>query len=67
VGVVYNPIIAEIGTKRDKETVEITTNRINMLLFQVRSLRMSGSCALNLYGVACGRLDITYELGFGGP
>nr|ABK21074.1 unknown [Picea sitchensis] len=60
-------LAAEIGTKRDKETVDITTNRINGLLFKVRSLRMSGSCALNLCGVACGRLDITYELGFGGP
>ncbi|KAJ6845855.1 inositol-phosphate phosphatase-like [Iris pallida] len=28
---------------------------------------MSGSCALNLCGVACGRIDIFYELGFGGP
>lgn len=28
---------------------------------------MSGSCALNLCGVACGRLDLFYELGFGGP
>lgn len=34
---------------------------------QVRSLRMSGSCALNLCGIACGRLDIFCELGFGGP
>lgn len=37
------------------------------LLEQVRSIRMSGSCALNLCGVACGRLDLFYELGFGGP
>ena len=28
---------------------------------------MTGSCALNLCGVACGRLDIFYELGYGGP
>ncbi|KAA8520189.1 hypothetical protein F0562_014445 [Nyssa sinensis] len=48
-------------------TVDATTNRINSLLFKVRSLRMSGSCALNLCGVACGRLDLFYELGFGGP
>ncbi|CAA3017773.1 inositol-phosphate phosphatase [Olea europaea subsp. europaea] len=32
---------------------------------QVRSLRMSGSCALNLCGIACGRLDLFYLLGFG--
>ncbi|KAE9461611.1 hypothetical protein C3L33_06484, partial [Rhododendron williamsianum] len=41
------------GTKRDKPTV--------------RSLRMCGSCALDLCGIACGRLDLFYELGFGGP
>ncbi|PSR98403.1 Inositol monophosphatase [Actinidia chinensis var. chinensis] len=57
----------EVGTKRDKLTVDATTNRIKSLLFKVRSLRMSGSCALNLCGIACGRLDVFYELGFGGP
>nr|DAD23591.1 TPA_asm: hypothetical protein HUJ06_025054 [Nelumbo nucifera] len=60
-------LATEIGTKRDKITVDATTNRINSLLFKVRSLRMSGSCALNLCGIACGRIDIFYELGFGGP
>lgn len=60
-------LATEVGTKRDKLTVDGTTNRVNSLLFKVRSLRMSGSCALNLCGVACGRLDIFYELGFGGP
>ncbi|KAH9749838.1 Inositol-phosphate phosphatase [Citrus sinensis] len=67
VGVVYNPIMDEAGTKRDKPTLDASTNRINSLLFKVRSLRMSGSCALNLCGIACGRLDLFYELGFGGP
>ncbi|KAJ6814634.1 inositol-phosphate phosphatase-like [Iris pallida] len=60
-------LASEVGTKRDKSTVDATTNRVNSLLFKVRSLRMSGSCALNLCGVACGRIDIFYELGFGGP
>ncbi|KAG9443615.1 hypothetical protein H6P81_014955 [Aristolochia fimbriata] len=60
-------LASEVGTKRDKVTVDATTNRLNSLLFKVRSLRMSGSCALNLCGVACGRLDLMYELGFGGP
>ncbi|KAJ7537306.1 hypothetical protein O6H91_11G000300 [Diphasiastrum complanatum] len=60
-------LATEIGTKRDKKTVDATTNRLNHLLFKVRSLRLSGSCALNLCGVACGRLDLFYELGFGGP
>eukprot|EP00252_Welwitschia_mirabilis_P024786 TRINITY_DN7480_c0_g1_i1.p1 TRINITY_DN7480_c0_g1~~TRINITY_DN7480_c0_g1_i1.p1 ORF type:complete len:338 (-),score=49.96 TRINITY_DN7480_c0_g1_i1:296-1309(-) len=60
-------LAAEIGTKRDKETVDAATSRINWFLFKVRSLRVNGSCALNLCGVACGRLDLMYELGFGGP
>ncbi|CAI9760239.1 unnamed protein product [Fraxinus pennsylvanica] len=60
-------LATEAGTKRDKSTLDASTNRINSLLFKVRSLRMTGSCALNLCGVACGRLDIFYELGFGGP
>ncbi|XWS19305.1 hypothetical protein CRYUN_Cryun31cG0004100 [Craigia yunnanensis] len=60
-------LATEAGTKRDKLTVDATSNRINSLLFKVRSLRMSGSCALNLCGIACGRLDMFYELGYGGP
>ncbi|KAE8664527.1 Inositol monophosphatase 3 [Hibiscus syriacus] len=39
----------------------------SLLATEVRSLRMSGSCALNLCGIACGRLDLFYELGYGGP
>ncbi|KAH6777252.1 Inositol monophosphatase family protein [Perilla frutescens var. hirtella] len=60
-------LATEAGTKRDKATLDASTNRINSLLFKVRSLRMCGSCALNLCGIACGRLDLFYEVGFGGP
>lgn len=60
-------LVTEAGTKRDKLNVDACTNRINKMLFHVRSLRMSGSCALNLCGIACGRIDLCYELGFGGP
>ncbi|KAM7501047.1 hypothetical protein LguiA_025461 [Lonicera macranthoides] len=60
-------LCTEAGTKRDKLTLDATTNRINSLLFKVRSIRMSGSCALDLCGIACGRLDLFYEQGFGGP
>lgn len=60
-------LATEVGTKRDKLTVDLTTNKINSLLFKVRSLRMSGSCALNLCGIACGRLELFYERGYGGP
>ncbi|KAF7803839.1 Inositol monophosphatase 3 [Senna tora] len=60
-------LATEAGTKRDKKTIDVCTQRINNLLFKVRSLRMSGSCALNLCGIACGRLDVFFEIGFGGP
>ncbi|XP_051128701.1 inositol-phosphate phosphatase isoform X2 [Andrographis paniculata] len=59
-------LATEVGTKRDKPTMDDVTNRIKSLLFKVRSVRMGGSCALNLCGIACGRLDLTYEIGFGG-
>ncbi|KAL6522139.1 hypothetical protein OROMI_032016 [Orobanche minor] len=60
-------IVNSVGTKRDGLTLDATTNRFNSLLFKVRSLRMSGSCALNLCGIACGRIDLFYEAGYGGP
>ncbi|GAB2242546.1 hypothetical protein Droror1_Dr00019321 [Drosera rotundifolia] len=60
-------LATEAGTTRDKLTLDATTNRINSFLFKVRSIRMSGSCALNLCGIASGRLDIMYEIGYGGP
>lgn len=42
------------------------TSPPQMLTSAVRSVRCCGSCALNLCGVACGRLDAFYEIGFGG-
>ncbi|KAG2688553.1 hypothetical protein I3843_09G102200 [Carya illinoinensis] len=60
-------LATEAGTKRDKLTLDASTNRINSLLSKVRSIRMCGSCALNLCGIACGRLDLFFEIGFGGP
>ncbi|PIN03252.1 Inositol monophosphatase [Handroanthus impetiginosus] len=54
-----------VGTKRDKATVDASTDRINTLLSKVRSIRMSGSCALDLCGIACGRIDLYYLQGFG--
>ena len=31
-----------------------------------RSIRQCGSCAMNMVGVAAGRLDAMFEIGFGG-
>ncbi|KAJ1427139.1 Inositol monophosphatase-like [Sesbania bispinosa] len=59
-------LVHEAGTKRDNLTVDAFTKRVNSLLFKVRSLRMTGSSALNLCGIACGRLDIYFQYGFGG-
>ncbi|XP_038710625.1 inositol monophosphatase 3-like [Tripterygium wilfordii] len=53
-------LVTEEGTKRDQLTLDASANRINRLLALVRSIRMSGSCALDLCGVACGRLDLFY-------
>lgn len=37
-----------------------------MAVWRCCSVRCCGSCAMNLVGVACGRLDTFYEIGFGG-
>ncbi|KAF6258437.1 putative inositol monophosphatase 3 [Scenedesmus sp. NREL 46B-D3] len=56
----------EVGTLRSPETVAAVFDRIQTLTSSMRSVRCCGSCALNLVGVACGRLDAFYEIGFGG-
>jgi inositol-phosphate phosphatase/L-galactose 1-phosphate phosphatase len=56
----------EIGTTRDAATVAAVFDRVSALTAAARSLRCCGSCAMNLCGVACGRLDVFYEVsGFG--
>lgn len=60
-------IATEIGTKRDQGTMDATYKRVKALTSSCRSVRMCGSCACNMCGVACGRLDGFYEFGFGGP
>ncbi|WIA39549.1 hypothetical protein OEZ86_005638 [Tetradesmus obliquus] len=56
----------EVGTMRSPETVAAVFDRIQTLTANMRSVRCCGSCAINLVGVACGRLDAFYEVGFGG-
>jgi inositol-phosphate phosphatase / L-galactose 1-phosphate phosphatase len=56
----------EIGTDRDPAIVIAVFQRIRTLTAAMRSVRCGGSCALGLCGVACGRLDAFYEIGFGG-
>ncbi|KAL3519314.1 hypothetical protein ACH5RR_017463 [Cinchona calisaya] len=60
-------LATEVGYERDNLTVDSFTNSINTLLYRVRSLRMVGSSALDLCGIACGRLDLFYQFDFGGP
>ncbi|KAL0310770.1 UNVERIFIED_CONTAM: putative MO25-like protein [Sesamum angustifolium] len=60
-------LVTELAANREKAIIDALTNRINSLLLKVRSLRMTGSCALDLCGIACGRNDMFYLAGFGGP
>nr|BBI29712.1 L-galactose-1-P phosphatase [Malpighia glabra] len=60
-------LVAEDVPNHDKPIVDAMTNGINSMLPKVRSIRMLGSCALDLCGVACGRVDLFYLTGFGGP
>ncbi len=56
----------EVGTTRDAETVDAIFSRVRALTAATRGVRCCGSCAVNLCGVAMGRLDAFYEIGFGG-
>lgn len=56
----------EIGVSRDPAVSAAVFARASALTSAARSLRCGGSCALGLCGVACGRLDVFYEIGFGG-
>lgn len=60
-------VATEIGTSRDVATMDNIMRRVRAVCESSRSLRCSGSCAMNMVGVACGRLDAFYEDGFGGP
>ncbi|KAL3680703.1 hypothetical protein R1sor_023659 [Riccia sorocarpa] len=60
-------LATETETTRDISSVDSVTKRLNGLLYRVRSLRMSGSCAMSLCGVACGRLDVFYDMSYRGP
>lgn len=56
----------EIGTSRDASVLDAVFRRAQAVTRASRSLRCGGSCALGLCGVAAGRLDAFYEIGFGG-
>lgn len=57
----------EVGVHRDERTVDAIIGRFRALTQSSRSVRCSGSCAMNMCGVAMGRLDGFFEIGFGGP
>ena len=52
---------------RDSTVMDATYGRLRELTKHVRSVRCCGSCAINLCGVAMGRLDAFFEINFGGP
>ena len=54
---------SEVGTARDEETVSAIFDRMRALTSVARAVRCCGSCAMNMCGVAMGRLDVFYEIG----
>lgn len=60
-------VATEVGVTRDEETVAAIFDRVLHTVSASRSLRCCGSCAMNMVGVAMGRLDAFFEVGFGGP
>eukprot|EP00903_Cladosiphon_okamuranus_P006100 g6010.t1 len=61
-------VVNNIGAARDDAFISTTLARIGELLRRkVQAVRMSGSAALNMCHVACGKLDCYYEDGYGGP
>lgn len=60
-------VATELGVARDDVSHNAAVARFSELSRVTRSIRCCGSCALNMCGVACGRLDGFYEIGYGGP
>lgn len=59
-------LATEIGVSRDEEVMDAIFSRIRHVTARMRSIRCAGACALNLCSVACGRIDVMFEVGFGG-
>lgn len=59
-------LATEIGVSRDEQVMDAIFDRLRKITMRMRSIRCSGACALNLCSVACGRIDVMYEVGFGG-
>jgi hypothetical protein len=47
--------------------MERSSSNEHLCVAQTRAVRCMGSCALDMCSVACGRADVAYEFGFGGP
>ena len=60
-------IATEIGVGRDEKTIDAIMGRIRNIVQNSRSVRCTGSCAMNMCAVASGRVDGFFEIGFGGP
>ena len=60
-------IATEIGVGRDEKTINAIMGRIRNIVQKSRSVRCTGSCAMNMCAVASGRVDGYFEIGFGGP
>lgn len=60
-------LATEVGVSRDESSMKAIMGRVQAVVSKCRGVRCAGSCAMNMCGVAMGRLDAFYEIGFGGP
>eukprot|EP01083_Nonionella_stella_P035580 97074_1 len=55
-------VSTELGYDRTPDGIDLVLGNIRKLLeAKLQSFRSLGSCALNMCGVACGRIDVFYE------
>eukprot|EP00210_Caulerpa_lentillifera_P005908 g5648.t1 len=65
--VLRNALFAtDLGPLRDLDIMDSVCQRIRSLALNTRAFRCTGSMAIDLCNVACGRLDICFGVGFGG-
>lgn len=57
-------VTTEVGSDRSNEKIDwVLTNLKSILRHEPQSIRMMGSCSLNMANLACGRTDLIYERG----
>lgn len=58
-----NDSVGIFGIMKGKEEIDIGIDIIKKLAFRIKKIRMTGSAALDLCYIGCGRIDFSIELG----